>query len=536
MRSIFYLLRTIIKNMLKQLLRKPALLVVYVVFGGLMVFSTLNSGGERGEGGQAMLSVAGPYFFAIVFALFLFIAFLTLNKGLKQGSTFFSMSDVNFMFTSPIRPQTVLVYGMIRQLGLSLLMTMFMCFQIPNLINFFGLDAMGIFAVLSGWFFLVMSVQASTLCIYSLTAPVPYRRSAGKYILYGLAVVLGLGFIAFLALQKGDYTKIPEFFQLPVVGLFPFAGWLMGYVRNLIDGNVFLALLHLLPALLFPAIGLILVRRTESDYYEDVLSITEISHATRAAIKDGKPAFAQNLGDVKAGKSGLVGRGGGASAFFYRHLTEQRRTGLFLVDKMSLLVIGAAVVAGFIFQFAIKDGALEPFLAEVFGVVALAYLLYFTSIMGKFTQELTKPFIYIVPASNFAKLFFSNLATVVKAGIEGIIAFTILSFLIGLNPWYPICATLVYAAMSQIYISMTILTQRIIGDTKSKFLNAIVYLVCGGLLLAPGITVFSVSLYFLHMLMPALIFLAYLAAFVYAALISLLILQLGKGVLHAGDV
>ena len=536
MRSIFYLLRTILKNMLRQLLRKPAQLIAYLVFGGLMVFSALNSGGERGEGGQAMLAAAAPYFFAIVFALFLFISFLTINKGLKQGSTFFSMSDVNFMFTSPIRPQTVLIYGMIRQLGLSLLMTLFMCFQIPNLINFFGLDAMGIFAMLSGWFFLVMSVQASTLCIYSLTAPVPSRRSVGKYILYGLAVVLGLGFIAFLALQKGDYTKIPEFFQLPIVGFFPFAGWLMGYVRYLIEGNVLLALLHLTPALLFPAIGLVLVRRTESDYYEDVLSITEISHATRTAIKDGKPAFTQNLGDVKTGKSGLVGRGRGASAIFFRHLTEQRRTGLYLVDKMSILAVGAAVVAGFIFRFIINAGEMEPFLAEVIGVAALAYLLYFTSIMGKFTQELTKPFIYIIPASNFSKLFFSNLATVVKAAIEGLVAFSILAVMIGSDPWYPICATLVYAAMSQIYISMTILTQRILGDTKSKFLNAIVYLVCGGILLAPGIAVFSVSLYFLHTLMPALIFLAYLAAFVYATLISLLILFLGRGVLQAGDV
>ena len=218
MRSIFYLLRTILKNMLRQLLRKPAQLIAYLVFSGLMVFSALNSGGERGEGGQAMLAAAAPYFFAIVFALFLFISFLTINKGLKQGSTFFSMSDVNFMFTSPIRPQTVLIYGMIRQLGLSLLMTLFMCFQIPNLINFFGLDAMGIFAVLSGWFFLVMSVQASTLCIYSLTAPVPSRRSVGKYILMAWPLFWGSDLLRFWRFRRAIIRRSQSFFSFRLLG------------------------------------------------------------------------------------------------------------------------------------------------------------------------------------------------------------------------------------------------------------------------------------------------------------------------------
>jgi hypothetical protein len=519
--------------MIKQLIRKPALLIIYILFFGLMAFSILGSSGSRTE---INLQNGGSIMQIIIFALFLFVSYMTLSKGLKQGSTFFSMPDVNLIFTAPIRPQTVLVYGIFRQMGMSALTTLFMCFQIPNMINFFGLTATGVFAVLTGWFFLVFSVQASTLCIYSLTAPYPDRRKAGKYILNGLMAVLIVALFVYFLNGNAKIEAVFSFFQLPAVDFFPYVGWLSAYIKYMVSGEYIRALLFLLPAILVPMAGIILVRRTESDYYEDVLQMTETMHANRVSIKEGKTAANQNLGEVKTGKSGLVGKGRGASAFFFRHLTEQRRTGLILFDKMSIIVIAIAVFGGFFMRNNIQSGEVEVFFVEVIGVAVLSYVLYFTSIMGKFTYELSKPYIYLIPAPNVMKLFYSNLASVVKALAEGIVAFSIFAILIGANWWYVPLATLIYAAMSQLYISMTILTQRIMGDAKSKLVTSLVYLLCGGLLLMPGLVIFSASMYFLSQFYPSLIFISYLGYFIYACGVSTLVMFLGQGVLQSGDV
>ncbi len=533
MRSLAYLLTTILKNMIKQLFKKPALLIIYVVVFGLMVFSLAGSGNSRSE---ISLPNSGAIMQIIVFALFLFVSYMTLSKGLKQGSTFFSMPDVNILFTAPIRPQTVLVYGIIRQMGMSALATLFMCFQIPNMVNFFGLTPTGIIAVLSGWFMLMLSVQSSTLCVYSLTAPYPSRRKAGKYILNGLMIVLVASLFIYFLYRNAELEAFLTFFQLPAVDFFPYVGWLSAYVKYMISGDFVRAFLFLLPAVLVPMAGIILVRRSESDYYEDVLQMTETMHANRLAMKEGKTAANRALGDVKTGKSGLVGKGRGASAFFFRHLTEQRRTGLILFDKMSIVVIAIAVFGGFFMRNLIRIGESELFIAEVLGVAFLSYVLYFTSIMGKFTYELSKPYIYLVPAPSVLKLFYSNLASVVKAFAEGIVAFLIFAVLIGANWWYVPLAALVYAAMSQLYISMTILTQRIVGDTKSKLITSIVYFLCGGLLLVPGLVLFAVLMYFLSQFNPSLIFISYLGYFLYTCGVSALVMFLGQGVLQSGDV
>ena len=64
------------------------------------------------------------------FLLLAFVSFSSFSKGLNQGSTFFSMPDVNFLFPSPIHPMKVLLYGTIRQMGMSAIASLFLLLQI----------------------------------------------------------------------------------------------------------------------------------------------------------------------------------------------------------------------------------------------------------------------------------------------------------------------------------------------------------------------------------------------------------------------
>jgi len=527
MRALSYLLLTSMKNFLRQLLKKPALIVVYVLVIAMMVFAMLPGGN-----GLTTNSDMLPILRALAFCVFGFIAYSSVSKGLKQGSTFFAMPDVNMLFTSPIRPQAVLLYGVIKQMGVSAMATLFMCFQIPNMRNLLHLEGTGIFAVTSAWFSILVCAQVVSLCTYSLTAPYPKRRRIGNYIMYGLIAALVLGLGVYLLYRGGEMQAVIDYFGLPFMDYVPFVGWINAYMMGLIGGETGRALMFLLLAVFFPALGITLVQRTKSDYYEDVLQATERTYVTKQAMKDGKIG-AKNLNEnVRAGKSGIVGKGQGASIFFYRHLTEQRRTGMFILDKGSLVVIIGAAIGGIIFRNLTAKGEITPFISSLIAFAALSYILYFLTVTGKFTQELTRPFIYLVPAPEVLKLLYSNLTTVLKALVEGIIAFSILTVLAGLPWWFVPMAALTYATLSQVYISMSILSQRILGGSNSKVLSTILYFVSGSILLGPGAVIFGVLQAVFYFNGQQFLFVSYIAAIGYNIIISGLVLFLGKGILR----
>ncbi len=524
MRALSYLLITSMKNAFFQLVKKPVMLIVGIIFAGIMLMSMISGGSRAG-------SVSLDLIRAGAFGLLGFIAYNTISKGLKQGSTFFSMPDVNMIFTSPIRPQIVLMYGVIRQMGVSSMATLFMCFQIPNMRNLLHLKALGIFALISGWFFLLLVSQILSLCTYSLTAPYPKRRRAGNIVMYGLIGLIAMALIVYLAANGGQMKAVIDFFGLSAVSFFPVVGWMNAYIFGLINGDIVSAVLFLLLTAFFPALCIALVRRTNSDYYEDVLQTTEMRYNMRQALKEGK-AGAKNMNlRARTGKSGLMGKGRGASVFFYRQLTEQRRTGRMLLDFSSIIVIVIAAIGGIIFRNLAQRGQMKPIEMQIIAVSALIYTLYFVTMTGKFTQELNKPFLYMVPESAVLKLFYSNLSTVVKSLVEGAIAFSIIAALAGLPIWYVAAAAVLYATMSQMYISISILTQRIQGGANSKILGAFLYLICTGILVVPTAIIFGVLQAIFYFSNQNLLFISYLATIVYNLAISALVLFIGKGIL-----
>lgn len=530
MRALSYLLITTIKNWFKNLLKTPGLLIVYVLCIAMFGFMLIPGSAFPPASLERL-----PYLRAGIYLLFGFILYTGISKGLKSGATFFKMADVNMLFTSPVRPQSILLYGIVGQMGTSLLATLFLLFQVANMRNLLFLDTKGIMALILGWFLTLVITQIVSLSVYSLTAPHPKRRKAGKYILYGLMGLLIGGLLIYVILKGGKPESVLDYFALPFMDYFPLIGWIDGFVTGMIVGDYLKMFICLLLFVLIPALGIVLVRRSDSDYYEDVLQTTEQTFMLKAAMKDGKPTARNVMMNVKAGKSGIAGKGTGASTFFYRHLTEQRRTGLMVMDKSSIVIIVLSLIAGFVLRNLTDNEEISVLAACIGSFVGLSYMLFFLTMSGKFTQELSKPFIYLVPASNVAKLFFSNLSTVVKSLVEGLIAFGAITLLAGLPVWFAPAAAAAYATLSQLYISMSILTQRILGSNNSKLLNTMIYFLSGGIILGPGILVYVILQVVLNNVNPDLAVISYLAAILYNLSASLLVMYLGRGILEEGN-
>ena len=71
----------------------------------------------------------------VVFMIVILVVGLSFATGAKSGANFFSMADVNFLFPSPHKPQAVLAFKMIAQVGVALLGSFFLLYQYPNLVG-----------------------------------------------------------------------------------------------------------------------------------------------------------------------------------------------------------------------------------------------------------------------------------------------------------------------------------------------------------------------------------------------------------------
>ena len=58
----------------------------------------------------------------------------------KNGSKIFLPADVNLLFSSPMKPQSVLLFRLMTQLGTSILASVYLLFQLPNLVLNLGIQ------------------------------------------------------------------------------------------------------------------------------------------------------------------------------------------------------------------------------------------------------------------------------------------------------------------------------------------------------------------------------------------------------------
>ena len=81
------------------------------------------------------------YVEAGVMIVFLAILLWGMYSGSKDGTDIFQMADVNLLFTAPMKPQSVLMFRLSFQMVATVFASIYLVFQIPNLVVNMGLGA-----------------------------------------------------------------------------------------------------------------------------------------------------------------------------------------------------------------------------------------------------------------------------------------------------------------------------------------------------------------------------------------------------------
>lgn len=492
---LVYLTAVKLKNQLKEAVKHPAKLIYIIVLAAALVLSTI--GGHVNSEHIEMRPLHELTAIMVLFYSFMFL--MTFLNGVNGGAgnyPMFTLSDVSVLFPSPLRPNKVLFYGLFRQLGLSFLLGFFLLFQYNWLHGLYGVEYSHLLLIVVGYGLCLFLGQVCAMAVYTRTSGNDRARSISKICVYGLTLafvaglllrclpkLLSLAGAAEAALMTVGLEAGAEY--LASVGVFfPVSGWAAGVIGGLFTQNYLMTGLCALLMLAALGLALGLVIKNKNNYYEDVLQTAEVAQSAITAKREGQPAEVMPK-KVRVGKTGL-GRGEGASALFFKHMLENRRSGAFLFSKMSLIfmlvIVGCTILYSFIFSD--EEDKTAAFVA-VFTMST--YMQIFSESTGRFNWELTKPYIYLLPEPPLKKLLWGIGENLLADCCEAVAIFVPVSLILGLGPLETVLCMVARITFALLFISGNMLVERIFGSVRSKGLMLFFYFVAMMLLAAPGI-------------------------------------------------
>lgn len=346
---------------------------------------------------------------AVIAAMLLF-AFYSADKS---GAGFFNMADVDLLFPAPMKPQTVLLFKVLLQMGLTIVSTIYLLFQIPNLVINLGMP-LGIVLLIFGVFILLsMLTKVITVCVYTAIATHERLRPYVKRITYlVLILIVGGLLVTNMVSGLGFYESALSLFNSEFSRYLPVWGWLKGIVMYTLEGNILGAVLCGLAVLVFAVILIVATWRMKADFYEDALASAEKRQdMINAAAENRRIGKARS---EKLDRDGLKGEG--ANVFLYKSIYNRFRFSHFhFLSKTSETYLLLAVGTAFIIRFVSGSNSMLG-LALLF-----MFLMFFKSFTDPISAELSQNYIYLVPEPASKKLFYALAA----GEIDSLLDFTI---------------------------------------------------------------------------------------------------------------
>lgn len=444
MNALFCLALFKIKNKLLELLKKPLKLIAVIGFAVLLAMNFSMSGNS--------FSAERPFaeFKAIVFAFYILCFVTEVKKGFHSGGTMFSMADVNLLFMSPIRACAILFYGMLSRLGSSLIMALAFVYQFALLKSCYSISPSDMLIAIGGYALVLFLSQLTGMLIYSFTCGDTVKIKRVKAIFYCACSVfvifcaVRLFTSAFLTVSSAALTLT----SLPM-RFFPVAGWVFTAVDGIMLSDTLKVTLGISAAVLFAILSFTVLMRSKNGFYEDALLSCE-KNADRKAD-------AVIIADTGIRKTGTLNKGRGASAIFYRHCLENRRTKTSLFSPSSLLYLVLIGVYGFVLN---GDFTVLFFFSCMASVIPV--------LSGRWLKELTMPHVFLIPEPPVKKLFYMLPEMLPRLITESVLQCALIGFICGLGPLTATALIIARLSVSFVLAGSALLAARLFRENEKN--------------------------------------------------------------------
>ena len=357
---------------------------------------------------------------------------LSIVNADKNAGKLFLPADVNLLFPSPLKPQSVMLFRIGMQIGTMIIMGLYLLFQLPNLVFNVGLSVwagVGLIAAFSMTMFLSTLMQLLTYLLASKYDAVKRFLRPG---LVAVLVLIAGGFFTYQRTSGQDYlTAASAFFNAKGTQYVPFWGWMKGFVRACADGNLTGVILFLALLIIGSALLIWFMWQLKVDFYEDAMAkseeVAELLEAARAKNAGLIVKRKKDRSDKLRREN--IGHGWGANVFFFKNMYNRFRFAHFgfftkTLEFNLLIAVGVALVC----RFSIQTNAVI-FLAAVFAVTT------FMRSLGNVLEQDTKmDYFVMIPESAWSKMFYSMLAEIAGSAMDLAIPMVVGALVMGGNP------------------------------------------------------------------------------------------------------
>lgn len=353
------------------------------------------------------------------------VLFFSAFSADKSGSAIFLMADANLLFQAPLLPQSVLLFRLIMQAGTSFVATLYLLFQIPNLVLNLGLGIGTAFAMLAVWFFLLLYAKLISVLLYTVASTHTSLKKRLRPTLYVCVGVLALAFLAFSRTYGGNYFAAAiDFFNAPVTRFIPVWGWLKGAVLFSITGDPLGLSLSFGALAVFAVLLIVLIRYLRADFYEEALARSEeTAAAQQAAQQDGKGIQKRKKDRSERLTKKTLSRGYGATVYFHKAMYNRFRFApLCVLTKTTVTYLVIALLMG-LFHL--------PFVAVA---LVLGGFSFFRSLGNPIAADLSQDHFHLAPDTAHRKVFFSFLAGITCSAMDLAPAFLLSALLLRVSP------------------------------------------------------------------------------------------------------
>ena len=352
----------------------------------------------------------------------------------RNGSRIFLPADVNLLFPSPMKPQSVLFFRLMTQIGMMLFAGVYMVFQLPNLILNAGLSLPAAAAILAAWILTMIFSKLIAVFLYTVSSTHPSLKSKVRI---GVYLVLGALVGGFLIFWKsgndGWYDALKSFFNAPVTRLIPIWGWIKGFVMYTAEGDYLFAGILFLLTLVFGGLMLFLIWRVKADFYEDAMARSEETAAMMEKARSSSTGIVFGKKRKKDRADSLrrdgMRRGAGANVYFFKSLYNRFRFAKFgFLTKTTGVYLAGAILTSALLRFGFSFRYVWPVAA------VLAVFAFYRSLGNPLEEDTRTCFFVLIPESTWAKLFWSLLAGGTNCLLDLLPAMIAAVILLGVNP------------------------------------------------------------------------------------------------------
>ena len=359
----------------------------------------------------------------------------------KNGSKIFLPADVNLLFASPMKPQSVLMFRLTMQLGVAILGSVYMLFQIPNLVLNVGMSIWAALSLVAAWCLTMVFATLIQVLLYTLSSTYPTVKRFLRQGIYALLALIVVGYLLFAVRSGEGYGKAAVlFFNSPYSRFIPFWGWLKAFCVFAIQGSIAGVALCLAALALGGGLMIYIIWHIRADFYEDAMAKSEETAELLARAQSEKASGIlirrkKDRGD-QLRRDGLR-YGSGANVFFFKTLYNRFRFAHlgFLTKTMEFYLVAAVGVAS-ICRFVAHTDSIVPV------ALTLAAISFFRSLGNPLEQDTNMDYFVLIPESTWAKLFWSLMGGTVNCLLDVLPVVIVGALLVGSNPllalaWVP---------------------------------------------------------------------------------------------------